>query len=263
MNNNNKNLEKKPFDRKSYEKEYQKEYRKKNADKNKQYQKVYQSLNAEKIKKQRDLYRKENKEKIKNNRIKNKEKTKIYNKAYREKKKEIIKQDQKERYYLNKEKDIEKIRQHSRKNSRKYRETHREKVRASQKKFRENNKDKCKKNRSNWWKKKFHSDPIFRLLHNARNRICEVLNRKSIKKSQTTISLIGCSSEFLKKYLQSKFIQGMSWENYGYMGWHVDHIIPCSSFDFSDKNQLKKCFHYTNLQPLWWLDNIKKSDKIL
>ena len=48
-------------------------------------------------------------------------------------------------------------------------------------------------------------------------------------------------------------------ENYGTFGWHIDHIRPCSSFDLTDLEQQKQCFHYTNLQPLWWFDNIKKS----
>ena len=54
----------------------------------------------------------------------------------------------------------------------------------------------------------------------------------------------------------------MSWENYGYYGWHIDHIIPCSKFDLSKLEEQKKCFHFTNLQPLWALDNIKKSNKL-
>jgi hypothetical protein len=55
----------------------------------------------------------------------------------------------------------------------------------------------------------------------------------------------------------------MTWDNYGKKGWHVDYILPCASFDLTKEEEQKKCFHYTNLQPLWWLDNIKKSDKIL
>jgi hypothetical protein len=55
----------------------------------------------------------------------------------------------------------------------------------------------------------------------------------------------------------------MSWENHGTYGWHIDHIIPCDAFDFTKIEEQKKCFHYTNLQPLWREDNLKKSNKIL
>jgi len=50
----------------------------------------------------------------------------------------------------------------------------------------------------------------------------------------------------------------MSWDNYGYRGWHIDHIRPCASFDLTDPEQQRECFHYTNLQPLWWQDNLRK-----
>ena len=55
-------------------------------------------------------------------------------------------------------------------------------------------------------------------------------------------------------------MNGMTWDNYG--EWHIDHIKPCSSFNMLIEEERKRCFHYTNLQPLWAIDNIKKSDKI-
>ena len=67
---------------------------------------------------------------------------------------------------------------------------------------------------------------------------------------------MGCSIEFLKEYLEKQFKSGMNWDNYG--EWHVDHIIPCVSFDLSDPEQQKKCFYYTNLQPLWAIENLEK-----
>ena len=53
----------------------------------------------------------------------------------------------------------------------------------------------------------------------------------------------------------------MSWDNHGYDGWHVDHIRPCASFDLTDEEQVRKCFHYTNLQPLWAKDNLRKGSE--
>ena len=62
----------------------------------------------------------------------------------------------------------------------------------------------------------------------------------------------------LKAYLELQFTDGMTWENRG--NWHIDHIRPCASFDLTDPEQQKQCFHYTNLQPLWAADNLAKSD---
>jgi hypothetical protein len=94
-----------------------------------------------------------------------------------------------------------------------------------------------------------------------RKRIYAVLKCNS--KYQKTKELLGCSIEEFKKHLKSQFKNGMSWENYGLYGWHVDHIIPCKNFDLSKPNEQKKCFHYTNLQPLWAKDNYKKNTRIL
>lgn len=69
---------------------------------------------------------------------------------------------------------------------------------------------------------------------------------------------MGCSGQELKRYLESKFQPGMSWDNYGVHGWHIDHIVPLSSFNLSDPEDYKKACHYTNLQPMWAIDNIKK-----
>jgi hypothetical protein len=74
---------------------------------------------------------------------------------------------------------------------------------------------------------------------------------------------IGCPLDEFMRYIESKFQIGMTWENYGYWGWHIDHIIPCFAFDLTDLNEFKKCFHYTNLQPLWRKDNLSKHNKII
>ena len=79
---------------------------------------------------------------------------------------------------------------------------------------------------------------------------------KGNPKLKTTMKLIGCSIEELKQYLGKQFTEGMSWQNYG--KWHIDHIRPCASFDLKKLNEQKKCFHYSNLQPLWAKDNLCK-----
>jgi hypothetical protein len=110
-------------------------------------------------------------------------------------------------------------------------------------------------------KKKYKLDPVFRIRRVLSVGLSKRLRIKNIKKHHTTIDLLGCSIYELKNYLEKQFQPGMTWENYGFYGWHIDHIVPCSSFDLTDIDQQKKCFHYTNLQPLWASDNLRKSDK--
>lgn len=112
------------------------------------------------------------------------------------------------------------------------------------------------------WHRKYNikrrlNEPEFKILCNLRGRIRSAL--KNTRKSKTTKELLGCSIPSLKAHLESKFQPNMSWENYG--KWHIDHIKPCSSFDLTDLNQQKQCFHHLNLQPLWAKDNLSKSDK--
>lgn len=103
-------------------------------------------------------------------------------------------------------------------------------------------------------------DPEFKLLKTLRSRLGTALKTKNAVKSIKTLDLTGCSTSFLMKYLEEKFKEGMSWSNHG--EWHIDHIIPCSSFNLLDKKEQEKCFHYTNLQPLWASENLSKSNKI-
>ena len=95
-----------------------------------------------------------------------------------------------------------------------------------------------------------------KIKHRLRSRMSEAI--KNGYKSASTMSLIGCSMNDFKQYLEQKFEKGMSWENYGRGGWHMDHIIPCCKFDLTIPEEQKICFHYTNIQPLWELDNLRK-----
>lgn len=95
-------------------------------------------------------------------------------------------------------------------------------------------------------------DPLFKLKNNITCRL-----RKFIKGSGK-LEYLKCSVEFLRSYLESKFKSGMTWENHGLFGWHIDHIIPLSSAN--TKKELIKLCHYTNLQPLWAIDNLKKGN---
>jgi hypothetical protein len=92
-----------------------------------------------------------------------------------------------------------------------------------------------------------------------RGIITKSLKRSGHAKKSHSRDLLGCDWDFLRKFLESKFLAGMSWENHG--DWHIDHIRPISWFDLSDSEQLKAAFHYANLQPLWKIDNLKKGNR--
>jgi hypothetical protein len=102
-------------------------------------------------------------------------------------------------------------------------------------------------------------DPGYKAIGNLRSGLNKLFRRKpSMNKNLSTLKLIGCSREELKIHLEKQFRPGMSWENYNYNGWHIDHIIPLSTAKSFEEIVEKKLMHYTNLQPLWRLDNQKK-----
>ena len=109
-------------------------------------------------------------------------------------------------------------------------------------------------------KRKLNEDPFFRLKHNLRNRVRGAFKAKVWYKNNSVIEFIGCELDFLKDYIASKFEPGMTWDNYGKYGWHVDHIYPLSLAKTAA--ELEKLCHYTNLQPLWAKDNLYKGNKI-
>lgn len=111
-------------------------------------------------------------------------------------------------------------------------------------------------------KKRKLIDPCFKLMKTLRSRMNNLLSKlKNGKKCGSTMELTGCTIDFLKDFLEAKFEDGMTWDNHG--KWHIDHIIPCCKFNLTNVEEQKKCFHYTNLQPLWAIDNLKKGSKII
>lgn len=101
-------------------------------------------------------------------------------------------------------------------------------------------------------------DPIFNITNRMRCRIWKFLKLIKVSKKNKTFEIIGCSPNSLKEHLENKFVEGMTWDNRN--EWHIDHIIPLSTAKTED--ELYNLCHYTNLQPLWSEDNIKKSNKI-
>lgn len=185
---------------------------------------------------------------------------------YREKHKSEIKTYRKSYYYKNKEALNKKSNLWYKQNQNKvknYKETNKEKIKKKQKSYykeyyKRNKKQLLQKN-LNYVKNRRKHDTVFNLRYIMRRRIQKILF--SNKKSLPTEKFIGCTSKKLKEYLEAQFKPGMTWKNHGQYGWHIDHIKPCSLFNRSNIKEQQKCFHYTNLQPLWWYENLEKGDK--
>ena len=105
------------------------------------------------------------------------------------------------------------------------------------------------------------NNPIARLIATQRTRLSNTLKVKGVRKKLKTLDYIGCTATELKKHLEGMFQEGMTWNNYGKNGWEVDHIIPLHSFDLKTEEGKKKALHYSNLQPLWREDNLRKAGK--
>ena len=123
------------------------------------------------------------------------------------------------------------------------------------KQYRENYKPRNREQR----KERRNTDPIFNLTNRMRGRLRKYLIILNISKKNKTFEIVGCSPQFLKEHLEKQFIDGMTWENRS--EWHIDHKIPLSSA--KTEEELYKLCHYTNLQPLWAEENLKKSNKII
>jgi len=122
---------------------------------------------------------------------------------------------------------------------------------------------------------RYHNNPQRRTTVNLRNRLNKTIKNFKTVKRDTTFNLVGCNINLLMDHLESNFRHGMTWENQGKV-WHIDHIKPCASFDLTKESEQRKCFHYTNLQPLFAttkiaiehghmneIGNLNKQDKLI
>ena len=180
-------------------------------------------------------------------------------KSYYEKNKDKKLKKTKERYLNNRDHCLEIGRRWKSENKdykKEWYKKNKDKLKESARAYREANRDKIKKYINN----KYKTNPSFKLRSILSTRIKIALKGA---KNNNTVSLLGCTVKEAREHLEKQFKEGMSWENHNYNGWHIDHIIPCASFDLTDPEQQKKCFHYTNLQPLWAEENLSKGTKIL
>ena len=222
------------------------------------------------------------KEYMKKWREKNKEHIKKYSKKYRKKyyeeNKEYLRQYSIEYHHAHREEILEKqkvyreneeVKERLKENNKKWRYGPKRKEMLAKKREwsqsdrgKESKKLSAARNRATarkWRKNKYHNDIQYKLTTAIRSRVRIALNNN--QKTGSAIDDLGCSVDELKIYLENQFEEGMTWDNWKHDGWHIDHIKPLSKFDLTDPVQFKEAVHYTNLQPLWWKENLKKGNK--
>jgi len=165
-------------------------------------------------------------------------------------------------YYRHQGKRIDKSKRWNKANieyRKKYQEDHRPQYRLAVSKWARSNREKANIYRRAKWA----SDLNFRLRMIISSRINQAIWYNTGVKSAKTLELLGCSVAHLRNYLEAKFRAGMTWDNAGYGKgkWHIDHIVPCAVFDLTQPDEQKKCFHFSNLQPLWSEDNFSKGSR--
>lgn len=181
--------------------------------------------------------------------MEDKEKQKLRSRKHYLKNSEAMKLRARKFYYDNKERILIERKKYSIENrdiisikSREYNETHR-------------------KERSTYVKNKKITDIQYRLRIALRGRLGSAIRDNA--KSGSAVQDLGCTINELKFYLEGMFKAGMCWDNWDISGWHIDHILPLSMFDLTDREQFLKACHYTNLQPMWAVENLKKANKII
>ena len=222
--------------RKEQKREYDRLYRKRHPGKYRERSRDFKRKNAKELAKKNKEYRDQHNEEI------NRKSRERYAKFHKKERITLTPEQKLERRRAYKQQNKDKIAQQQRE----YRKKHRESVNSAQKKYHN---------------ARYSSDTCFRLSKILRKRLNSAI--KNGQKSGSAVKDLGCTIPELKQYLESKFQEGMTWENWGVHGWHIDHIIPLSSFDLADRDQLLTAFHYTNLQPLWAQANWSKGDRIL
>ncbi|MBA8821462.1 hypothetical protein BRY73_16225 [Ochrobactrum sp. P6BS-III] len=206
----------------------------------------------------------------------NEEHLKAYRKkAYAENRDEIL-SNWSEWYAENHERELEKKRMRYADNrgaaleyAREYRTANSAKVKAATKKWKLNNTDKIKEDWRTWYSKNGKARDAKRR-STPKGKIDDVISRgihgelKGKKAGRSWSDLVGYSVDDLMAHLERQFQPGMTWENHGQYGWHIDHIIPRSAFNYEKPEDIdfKRCWALENLQPLWWQDNLSKGAKL-
>jgi hypothetical protein len=250
------------------------EWKKRNAERVRLYAKAYREKNRERLRMRWKAYSEANRKRLR-----------MVRKAYREKSREVVRLGQKAWYEANgpayhkawRDANRETVRL----SCREWKKRNAERVGVYAKAYREANPEKRRVQKKEWMRtimadshlsarykqhvrtycrQKRQGNPAYRMAVALRNRLV-VFIRKGVRKSERTEKLLGCSFKHFVTYIESKWESGMDWSNYGQGNgkWELDHIIPCALFDLNKPEHQKRCFHFSNLQPLWSEENRRKS----
>ena len=172
----------------------------------------------------------------------------IAEKKYREKNRVRVNAMARTRYILNREKNITR--------GNKYRIKNRQTINEKATQHYRNNKNSINAHR----RERRNNEPGYAIKVRLRSRMRSAVRAAGLdKKYASSTELLGIDTKGLAEWLESQFVDGMTWENRS--EWHIDHRIPCKAFDLTDPQQQRICFWYRNLQPLWSSDNLSKSNK--
>lgn len=234
--------------------EYQRAYYLANRDRLKAQRKAYRDANRDEIARRAKAYREANKDALKAKRDACREANSAKNREYYAANKEVIRARTR-RWLAENAERVSAV-------AAEYRRKHPEKKRA----YYLANKAKRHKWFFQWQKAKRQSDPSFavqcKVLKWTSRAMRRHLSGLPVSTSTRIVQLLGCDWLEFIAHIEAKFDEGMTWSNHGRSGWHFDHILPLSSFDLTDEAELRRACHYTNVQPLWAADNVRKGAKI-
>lgn len=180
---------------------------------------------------------------------------------------EKFSQRDKESYQKNRDKKLQYQKEYQQVNRterleylRKYQAEHKLELREKQLVYTKTNQKHINKVKAKRKYERYHNDINYKLSAVLRCRFIRAL--KGNAKRGSAVRDLGCTIEEFKVYIENKFKVGMTWDNWSRDVWHLDHKIPLCAFDLNNPIELKKAVHYTNLQPLWATENLKKNGNL-
>lgn len=189
------------------------------------------------------------KERDKKYRDSHKEQAKAYHEAWREKNRERLREQARANYHKNPQAHKARVD--------KYKASHVEQVKESRARYKRENRQKC----TDYQRNKRQSDPVYKFRTSFVHLMCMYRKKTKYTGTKGTWEMVGCDFDTFLTHIQSQFEDGMTLENYGHGEgkWNIDHIIPISVAKTNE--DIERLNHYSNLRPMWSLDNYRKSNK--